>query len=352
MTSNTNVKLATAELCSSYKNNFARHLLGVSRYQQLTTMQRLSEDYGYRHLRLGFEPYLSLIGAGSVRITELAERLEISKQAANQTANQIEKAGLLERQADPLDGRARRIVLTPQGQQLQLDGLQVSADIQAGYASLVSAEDLSSLTQYLVALDDALLLTSRGTTDFREGVHVNDVALLAGLLPRLADYTSRRLMALTMLKGHPQLKPSFGHVLNFIGPEGGRIHQMAAMQKISKQAVSATAGELDSLGYIDRQADPKDARQLVIYFTELGQRLISDSVGSVNDLKAEFQAIIGGPAVEDLERIFFNLYQGLNIEAEVFSAAGAVDIQALAQQLKAQLGEKGVQALVASLLQP
>ena len=36
---------------------------------------------------------------------------------------------------------------------------------------------------------------------------------------------------------------------------------MAAIQDVSKQAISAIATELEVLGYLRREADPEDARQ-------------------------------------------------------------------------------------------
>lgn len=349
MSSNKNESWGVSGLWETYKSNFPRHLLGVSRQMQSETMQCLSKGYGHQQLRLGFEPYLSLVSEAGIRITELAEVLGLSKQACNQTANQIEKAGYIRRQADPLDGRAKRIVLTPRGRQLKLDGLKASADVQAGYSALTDERELGALIGPLIALDEALGLSSCvvASESLGEG---DDVALFAGLLPRLADYITRRLMVLTMGKGHPDLKQSFGQVLTLIGPSGGRINHMAAIQKVSKQAISATVAELDDLGYVSRCPDPADARQVVIHFTPRGQDLIADSVQSVEELESEFQSVIGESSLEYFKRVFLRLYQGLSLEAEVFSNLESADIPALAHQLRQQLGDDGVKALVAQLL--
>jgi DNA-binding MarR family transcriptional regulator len=52
---------------------------------------------------------------GGLRLTELAERSQTSKQAMRYTINQLEAAGYVERVADPLDGRAKIIRLTERG---------------------------------------------------------------------------------------------------------------------------------------------------------------------------------------------------------------------------------------------
>ncbi len=49
------------------------------------------------------------------RLTDLAQRARMSKQAMADLVDQCEAWGLVERQADPLDRRARRVVFTPLG---------------------------------------------------------------------------------------------------------------------------------------------------------------------------------------------------------------------------------------------
>jgi DNA-binding MarR family transcriptional regulator len=49
------------------------------------------------------------------RPSELAARRRVSKQALNHLLGQLEQRGYLEREADPADGRSKRIALTPRG---------------------------------------------------------------------------------------------------------------------------------------------------------------------------------------------------------------------------------------------
>ena len=49
------------------------------------------------------------------RPSELAARRRVSKQALNHLLGQLEQRGYLEREADPEDGRSKRISLTPRG---------------------------------------------------------------------------------------------------------------------------------------------------------------------------------------------------------------------------------------------
>jgi DNA-binding MarR family transcriptional regulator len=55
---------------------------------------------------------------GACEITALLEILEVSKAAAGQLVERMEQQGLVERQPDPQDRRARRVSLTPKGSAL------------------------------------------------------------------------------------------------------------------------------------------------------------------------------------------------------------------------------------------
>jgi DNA-binding MarR family transcriptional regulator len=159
-------------------------------------------------------------------------------------------------------------------------------------------------------------------------------------------------MELTRAKGHPGLKLCFGQVLTLIGPAGGRIQQIAATQDVSKQAISVIATELEALGYLQRQPDPMDARQIVLQFTERGKQLIADSVASVEQLEAEFAEIVGKTALKRMNSTLHELYRGLRLEQEIFESMDTADINLLAQQLQQQLGNRGSQELARLLLAP
>jgi DNA-binding MarR family transcriptional regulator len=330
-----------------YRHNFSRHLLGVARYLQTCLMYTLQEQYGHDNLRLGFSPYIDLIGEGGKRLTDLAEILGISRQACNQAVKHIKAAGYIEHAANPADGRSKQLTLSARGLKLRRDGLRIIAQLDRQFADIVGAPAIADSSQSLWKIYHRLHL---GLTPQEDKSPVP--AAMGGLLPRLADYTLQRLMELTRAKGHPGLKLSFGQVLTLIGPAGGRIQQIASIQHVSKQAISTIATELESLGYLLRQADPLDARQIVLHFTPLGETLIADSVASVDELENEFSAIIGKAALKRMSSTMHELYRGLQLEHDVFEKGGAADIGQLAQQLQQQLGDHGSQALARLLLTP
>lgn len=329
-----------------YRYNFSRHLLGVARFLQCSLMETLQSRYGYTDLRLGFTPYVDLLGEGNKRLTDLADILGISRQACNQAVKQVEAAGYIARTADPVDGRAWQLTLSARGKKLRRDGARIVAQLDRQFADIVGIEGVADASKSLGRISQHLALGLATQTPLAQN------AMMGGWLPRLSDYVLQRLMELTRSRGHDRLKLSFGQVLTLIGPAGGRIQQMAATHDVSKQAISAIATELEELGYLQRQADPLDARQIVLQFTARGQALIADSVASVDQLEEEFAAIIGKAALKRVNTTLYTLYCGLHLEQDIFEHRSTVDLSLLARQIQQQLGDHDSQALARLLLNP
>ena len=75
-------------------------------------------------------PHIDLEGT---RITVLAERAGITKQAAGQLVNELEAAGYVQRQPDEADGRAFMVVFTKKGWRLLRDSYEIKLEIEAGF---------------------------------------------------------------------------------------------------------------------------------------------------------------------------------------------------------------------------
>src|SRR4051812_46842939 len=69
--------------------------------------------------------------AGPLPLARLAELLDVTKQAAQQTVDDMEAAGLLERRPDPADGRRKLLGLTGEGRRVRATALEVSATLEA-----------------------------------------------------------------------------------------------------------------------------------------------------------------------------------------------------------------------------
>lgn len=90
------------------------------------------------------------------RITELAGKLGVSKQAVGQLVDDLEGMGIVQRAADPADGRAKRVLFTPAGRQSMLDGLTHLRRIERQLARSIGKDVMQSLHDALLVLDDHL----------------------------------------------------------------------------------------------------------------------------------------------------------------------------------------------------
>lgn len=342
------------EVWERYRNNLPRYLIGLSRHLQSQTMHTLTEKLNYGDLKLNYEPFFTLVGEEGCRLTELADWLGISKQSCNRTANQIKKGGYLVDRPDPSDGRAKILVMTDKGRTMVRQAYELGLELERSFQMELGTKSYAELQKLLRCFCDKLELPKvRVDVDGIDGSEV----LLASLLPRLSEYVMHRLMDLTKAKGHFGLKMSHGQVLSLIGLSGGRIQQIAKIQEVSKQAISAIAKELDQLGYIRQSPDPQDARGVVLMFTDDGLNLLTDSVASLSDVDAELKSYLGETGLDKLEAHAKQLYQYLHLEEEIFkpnivglSMGAGKNLHFLADSLKQQLGEEGARVLAHLLI--
>jgi len=145
------------------------------------------------------------------------------------------------------------------------------------------------------------------------------------------------------LRGHQGLKASHGQVLAYAGPEGGRIHEIARLQGVSRQAISTIAKELETLGYLARRPDPRDRRGVVLQLSRRGEELVRDTVDALDELERAFRDVLGQRRLAQLERVARDLYQAVAPES------GDAEIEQLATRLERRLGRDDAARLAALL---
>lgn len=86
------------------------------------------------------------------RLTELAERAVMTKQTVGEMVSDLEKRGYVERVADPSDGRAKIIRLTPRGRQAYLHGRRLIDEVERDWTERYGEERIAALRDALEAV--------------------------------------------------------------------------------------------------------------------------------------------------------------------------------------------------------
>lgn len=143
----------------SHKRSATLHLLfkcsRLLNERAIATLPHRGPGKTPRAAHLALFPHIEL--AGGTRMTELAEKLGISKQAVGQLVDDLEQWGQVARVADPDDGRAKRVVFTDQGKSSMLDGLRHLKNVEDQLAHELGTDLIESLRGSLLVLHDHLL---------------------------------------------------------------------------------------------------------------------------------------------------------------------------------------------------
>jgi DNA-binding MarR family transcriptional regulator len=83
-------------------------------------------------------------------------------------------------------------------------------------------------------------------------------------------------------------------------PEGARITTLARASRITKQSMSALVSDLEAAGYVERIADPDDARATRVRLTPQGRAYGRAVRAFSRSVEAEWAERIGERRVEDL----------------------------------------------------
>jgi DNA-binding MarR family transcriptional regulator len=98
-------------------------------------------------------------GLDRQRPSELADRLQITRQSVNDLLGHLQHHGYLTREPDPADGRARVVRLTPRGRRLQAT---IHGQARAAEQRIVDALGATRFAQLQRALEDLTVPADQG----------------------------------------------------------------------------------------------------------------------------------------------------------------------------------------------
>jgi DNA-binding MarR family transcriptional regulator len=112
-------------------------------------LRRRLREAGFADIRDGHGCVFGNIPPEGARLTELAERARLTKQAVGECASDLERIGYLERVPDPTDGRAKILRLTPRGREAQDAGNAFIAEIEAEWSERHGEDEVAALRRVL-----------------------------------------------------------------------------------------------------------------------------------------------------------------------------------------------------------
>src|SRR5687768_10652898 len=109
-------------------------LLNAVKEAAIAELHRRLRDEGHPEIRPGHGCVFRFVDTDGTRLTELAERAQMSKQAVGEVVSDLERMGYVERVPDPADGRAKIIRLTEHGWDGQRAATRIFDDIERRWA--------------------------------------------------------------------------------------------------------------------------------------------------------------------------------------------------------------------------
>ncbi len=114
----------------------------------------LAEEMGVDTLRAAHTNLFPHIDLEGTRLTDLADRIGISKQAVGQLVDELEDLGVLERVPDPDDGRAKLIRFVEEdGEPILMRGLAVLSALESQMEAHIGARQMKQLHRALLGVE-------------------------------------------------------------------------------------------------------------------------------------------------------------------------------------------------------
>lgn len=127
-------------------------LLGSVKDELLEEMYRRVAAAGYPGLRPSHGCVFRYLDLDGSRLSDLAEKSGMTKQAFGEHLDNVEALGYVVRVPDPDDRRAKLIVPTARGREVLLLGRRAFAEIEREWAAAIGAERIAALRETLAAI--------------------------------------------------------------------------------------------------------------------------------------------------------------------------------------------------------
>ena len=147
---------------SSDRRKIGQLLIQMTRLFRKDLFARLSDQPGLAGVRPShLHLFANMVGGGK-RLTELADTASMSLSSMQELVDDLEGRGIVKRQADPSDGRAKLIVLTDEGLAALAPAGLIIAGLEREYAARIGNDRFEEMCLALNVLIDDLLEDDKG----------------------------------------------------------------------------------------------------------------------------------------------------------------------------------------------
>ena len=108
-------------------------------------------------------------------------------------------------------------------------------------------------------------------------------------------------------RGHPEIRPPHGNVMQFLDDDGTRVSVLAERAQITKQSMAELVVHLERLGYVERVPDPSDRRAKLVKATPRGKQLYAIARDVVAEIEAEWTKRLGKAKMRQLRELLEEL---------------------------------------------
>jgi DNA-binding MarR family transcriptional regulator len=133
-----------------------QHLFKAARLANERGLARAAAHPDARRIRPAHTALFPHLDFEGIRLTDLAARVGVTKQAVGQLVDDLVDVGMVERVGDPTDGRARRVRFSRQGYAALMHGLGALRELEETLAQAVGRRRMNELGETLKRLIAAL----------------------------------------------------------------------------------------------------------------------------------------------------------------------------------------------------
>lgn len=138
--------------------------------------------------------------------------------------------------------------------------------------------------------------------------------LIGALLAVPHQELQQRVQAGMAAAGLSEIRPAHAAIFQWLPPEGGRATEVADRIGTTKQAVGYLIDYLEQHGYLERVADPRDGRALIVRRTEKGWLVNQTARRLVEEVQADWAERLGPEKMDTLIALLRELLDAISFQ--------------------------------------